>query len=189
MSPKINPMGNHPDGTTARFWVAKTNPASVFWSKVDIRGADECWPWEGGRRPIPKERRGRVSKDEWYGDFRGKPASRACLEILSGTDVPRDMFVLHSCDHPWCVNPRHLRIGTHADNMRDMSSRGRASSGIDNSQHGMKSIFAKLSETDVLDIRRRVYLGQSIQSIASEFHVSAAAVYLIHRRKTWKWLA
>lgn len=76
-----------------------------------------CWLWIGGLYP-----RG-------YGMAflpGGKPvlAHRAML-IAHGIDVPAGAVVRHTCDLPCCVNPDHLRIGTQADNMRDMNNKRR----------------------------------------------------------------
>lgn len=85
-----------------------------FFQKV-AKGID-CWIWTAG-------------KDSWgYGTFRmhGKVigSHRASWEIHNGP-ISKGMSVLHHCDNPPCVNPDHLFIGTHTDNMRDCISKGR----------------------------------------------------------------
>lgn len=91
----------------------------LFWSKVQIKGANECWLWIAG-----KFRGG-------YGGFsvdrHTKKAHRIAL-MLSGVDVPDSSLVCHRCDNPSCVNPDHLFVGTSKDNTQDMIRKGRKAS-------------------------------------------------------------
>jgi len=89
-----------------------------FWSKVDVRGRDECWEWQASG----SKGYGRLMMDgvTWG-------AHRLAFTLVKGR-IPDGMCVLHSCDNPPCCNPAHLFIGTHADNMRDMAKKGRSSS-------------------------------------------------------------
>lgn len=104
------------------------SPEERFWSRV--KKTDNCWIWIGDKTP------------EGYGRLRvcGKSVltHRYSYELHHGP-IPEDKFVLHSCpegDRPDCVNPEHLRLGTHIDNMRDMRERGRAATGI---RHGSQT--------------------------------------------------
>lgn len=89
-----------------------------YWSKVDVQGNDDCWPWLAAKR----------NRSHGYGAFwfegRHQPSNRIAL-ILSGTPVPTGMFACHSCDNPSCCNPRHLFVGTNKDNNDDKVAKGR----------------------------------------------------------------
>lgn len=100
-----------------------------FWSKVDKRGPDECWPWMGAKR---REGHGMFRE---FGERSGGNATNAhryAYQIGSGVPLSEltrkkwgDLYVCHTCDNPPCCNPRHLYLGTHYTNMRDMNDRGR----------------------------------------------------------------
>lgn len=91
--------------------------ADRFWTKVDVRDPDECWPWLGLR----------VDGD--YGRIRvdGKhyPAHRAAWELHHGIRIPKELNACHICDNPPCVNPHHIFPGTQSENMRDAQTKGR----------------------------------------------------------------
>jgi hypothetical protein len=73
-----------------------------------------------------------------YGCFgmgqKREQAHRASLMIYKGADL-RGKIVLHKCDTPSCVNPDHLRVGSHADNIRDMHAKGRHAIGRRHGSH------------------------------------------------------
>lgn len=91
-----------------------------FFSKVHMVPEAGCWIWAGC-----------ISGETRYGAFmlsRGKQmgAHRASWIIHRGP-IPEGMFVCHKCDTRECVNPDHLFLGTHTDNMQDCSRKGRTS--------------------------------------------------------------
>lgn len=98
-------------------------------------------------------------------------------------EIPTGKVVMHTCDVRNCVNPGHLRIGTHADNMRDKKEKNRTYKA-----HGTSNHFAKLTDSDVLRIRE-LAKTRTHQSIADQFNVSQPTVTDIVNRRTWKHLS
>lgn len=94
--------------------------AGRFWSKVDRRGPDECWEWQGTRYSDEPRRN--------YGQFvangRRHRAHRFAWELANGP-MPAGLDACHRCDNPPCVNPGHIFPGTMTDNVVDAVAKGR----------------------------------------------------------------
>ena len=97
----------------------------TFWTKVQRcdhgeNCADCCWEWQGARFTTGY---GLI----WQGN-KARGAHRIAY-ILTCGPIPQGVFILHTCDHPPCVNPAHLRLGTPADNHLDAQTKGRLALG------------------------------------------------------------
>jgi hypothetical protein len=77
-----------------------------------------CWEWTAAKDRCGY---GRI----WHNNT-NQTAHTVAYTTFVGS-IPDGRHVLHSCDNPSCINPDHLSLGTHADNMRDKSIRGRIS--------------------------------------------------------------
>jgi hypothetical protein len=130
-----------------------------------------CWNWEGG-----KDANG-------YGSMNvhGAPmlAHRISYTIHKG-DIPKGLYILHSCDNPSCVNPDHLSAGTQADNVADMHNKGRARK---RALKGESHANSKLTDADVRYIRES---KETVMDIAKKLNVSRAIIYDVKARKTWR---
>lgn len=111
-------------------------------------------------------------------DGRERAAHRVAWEEAFGP-IPDGLCVLHACDTPACIEPRHLLLGTHTANMLDRDRKGRHAEGTRNGR-------AKLTPREVLCIRALGRARRFTQAeIATIFRVNYYAVVDILRRKTW----
>jgi HNH endonuclease/Zinc-binding dehydrogenase len=135
-----------PQPRPAKQQPAKPSFEEHFWERVDqSAGPDGCWLWKDGRATTG------------YGylraDGRGKLAHRVAYELTSGA-IPPGLVVRHDCDTPACVNPAHLRLGTHAENMQDMARRRRSRRG--HTRAGELAGTDRLHPPPPMPVRRRV---------------------------------
>lgn len=132
-----------------------------------------CWLWTGG-----------LDKDGYgvfWKDLTTARAHRSSYELLKGT-IPDGLQVLHSCDIPSCVNPDHLFLGTHNDNMKDKSSKNRQTKLC-----GSQVYNAKLTENDVVIIKQLLTKSTLRQSdIAGIFNICEGSISQINRGIAWK---
>jgi hypothetical protein len=135
-----------------------------------------CQEWTGYRR---KNGYGSLG----VGGRRGVYAHRHAWETANGP-IPKGMHVMHLCDNPPCVRVEHLRLGTHAENMRDMAMKGR---GGDPGLKGSRVGTSKLTEREVVQIRGLLARGRETHlAIAKAFGVSEDTISLINLRKAWR---
>jgi hypothetical protein len=132
-----------------------------------VKADSGCWIWTG-------------AKDlDGYGfiSVAGKQtrAHRYAYSQFVGP-IPEDNVVCHHCDTPSCVNPRHLFVGLHIDNVRDMDLKHRRG----------KSIFQRIDESTARQIKAMAVAGTKKQyEIAAIFNVSHQLVSAIKRGESW----
>jgi len=140
--------------------VSPLTPAQRFLEKVD-RQPFKCWLWTDS------------VGSNGYGQFRCDrstvTAHRFMFELVFG-EIPSGMIVLHSCDNPTCVNPMHLRLGTHAENSQDMVRKGRNATG------------AKLTVEQAKEICASSF---AIKKIAEDYGISESQVRRIKAGQSW----
>lgn len=131
-----------------------------FWRRVQKGNEKYCWLFNRGWGASKTARYAHIKDDSGA----TRAAHKFSYELHNGP-VPEGLVVRHKCDNPWCVNPAHLELGTHADNIRDMDQRGRRVSKKGETHHNSKMTAEKVrairgsSETDAA-LAKRYGVGQ-----------------------------
>lgn len=168
-----------------------------FWSRVAF--SPDCWEWTGGVM-------------HGYGFFKLKGKLHRCPRVayaICHGGVDDTLFVLHRCDNPLCVRPDHLFLGTHQEKAYDAKQKGRLATGDRNgarthrgklrqgvldylkrhpaAQKGVHNHNAKLTEHQVLEVRRRYAAGGVSQSaLAREYGISQTGMSAVLRGTLWQ---
>lgn len=137
-----------------------------FWSKVDKSG--ECWLWTASKN------KGGYGQTYWKGKV--MRSHRVAYELTHGP-VPEGMDVGLLCENHACTRPVHLFLRSKDEKITTMlTKRGR----------GEQARHARLTEEQVLDIRRQYSLGNvSLTTLAEAFGVTAGNIHAIVNRKSW----
>lgn len=145
----------------------------VFFSKIEK--TSKCWNWKGSTR-------------NGYGAFKYRRkvygAHRFSWMLFNG-EIPFSKIICHKCDNKLCVNPNHLFVGTHKDNMQDMVKKGRHRS-VCKFQLGRIPKNRKLTIKEAKKIRTLYKKGIKKNKLAFLYNVNEKVIYLIVNNKTYK---
>jgi len=145
-----------------------------FHSKYIQRGVDECWEWVANK------------DSHGYGcikiNNKTRGAHRVMYELVNQVALVHKEFVCHSCDNPACVNPAHLFIGTHTENMKDMVNKGRSYK-----PKGESNSNSKVTEEDVLTMREMYSTGNYTQAeLCDRYPIKKSQMSNILRGDNWR---
>jgi hypothetical protein len=145
-----------------------------FWEKVEKHASTACWLWTGMRN---KDGYGILSGGAERADVNFLRAHRISWELHYGP-IHSEQHVLHKCDNPPCVNPRHLFLGDQVANNADRDSKGRGGD-----RCGERNGRASLTDKEVEKIRRKYADGGITQAdLGAEYGVSEVQVWrIVHR--------
>lgn len=132
-------------------------------------GPASCWNWTG---TIRSQRTGYGVT--WVG-HRAVSAHRMAWYLANGPIPGHDVCVLHKCDNRKCVNPKHLFLGTKAENVWDMVSKGRQWRPL-----GEKNSQAKLTDAQAAEIASS---KERNMDLASRYGVSRGLISMIKSGK------
>lgn len=141
-----------------------------FWSYV--QKGPGCWIWTGA---VDRSGYGIVTRrpNRWN-------AHRLAWFLTNG-EIPAGRLICHRCDNRLCCRPDHLYVGTPQDNALDRSRAG--------TQTGSRNGFAKLSESQVQSIKKRLRDGEKVSVLAADYAISPAAIYMIRNGINWRQVA
>lgn len=146
----------------------------VFWERV--QKPDGCWLYDGA-----KEINGYGYLQNPFADRPKFITAHRAAWIYTNGPIAEGMRVCHTCDIRSCINPAHLFLGTDQDNADDRVAKGR-------NKAGEKAWNAKLTEAQVIELRRRARAGANYRHLALEFGSSLSAVTCAINGLSWTYL-
>jgi hypothetical protein len=158
----------------AGFDVPKQKPGikqQDFWFWVNVKNENECWPWLG---KLNQWGYGRYRLNGFFG-----MAHRIAYEKTTGQNI-KGLIAMHICDNPQCCNPKHIALGTHADNQADKVAKNRQAKGETNGQ-------SILTEQQVIEARYKYKTTKdTYKKLADKYGVCKDAMQKAIRGINWK---
>jgi len=151
-----------------------------FKKYTSLKKENGCIEWKGSRDVYGYGQFCIKSENETKNKF--VFAHRESYRFFNG-ELPEKLNVCHRCDNPCCVNPKHLWIGTHQQNHKDMHKKGREEHGA---PKGKFCHSAKINEEKVRIIRKMLNAGYSQTEVGRIFGIGQASVWKIKNWISWK---
>lgn len=164
---KVQKFFNSPSQKEEAFNNALTKQIEKFYTQVNK--TSKCWTWIHSKNSDGYG----LLKVCVYGVMYG---THRFSYLINKGDIPVGLEVCHTCDNRNCVNPDHLWLGSHIDNVNDMNNKGRRPE-----FKGSKNPMSKLTELDVCNIRKRLDTRESLIKIAKDYGVSSTQIIYILR--------
>jgi hypothetical protein len=153
-----------------RKWAEKKLFARVRWSRET-----GCWEWYGAKNGVG------YGQIRGYGERGWRGLAHRVSYVLHCRPIGREELVCHKCDNPCCVNPVHLFSGSSSDNVQDMMRKGRHKP-----RRGESSPFARLTEADVVEIRKLYAEGVDTGSLSRRYGIHNETAAAVVSGKKWK---
>lgn len=139
-----------------------------------VNKTEDCWEWIGYKDKAGYARL--MIRSQWL-------LGHVLSYLLHFGPIPGDLHVCHSCDNPCCVNPNHLWLGTHQQNMKDRNDKGRCGQ---TERNGEMITTAILTSESAAEIRKCVAQGAKQSDMAKRFGVTRGTINSLIKRRTWK---
>lgn len=143
-----------------------------FYAKVKINATNGCHEWTG------------ALSNKGYGRFavkrKNRHAHRVAWQLANGP-IPDGLWVLHKCDNPRCVNPKHLFLGTVLDNSRDMIAKGRAAPRF--GEFGGTTILTQAQVHEIRNMPRNIDYQRYLAKL---YGVTIQTIKAVQYRRSWR---
>lgn len=150
----------------------RKTPEERFHKSYQMIPEAGCWLWDAS---FHSNGYGRI-----FIDNKSHKAHRYSWKLHNGP-IPKGMCVCHKCDVKSCVNPEHLFLGTHQDNVNDCISKNRRAI-----QKSENSPNTHLTWDDISEIRKLYKEGMFQKDIGKIFNISQIGISNICNYKRWR---